>query len=236
KSQRDQAVGQALGLLTTMPLFAFIGVAVTSATLILYGRAIWNPVDLLARLTADSRSPLLGVVAMVAILVATLTTNIAANIVAPANGFANLAPRRVSFKLGGLIAAAIGIVIFPWKLLDMYQAWLITYSGLLGAVGGVIICDYVVIRRGVLSLRDLYTEGGAYTYGSGVNRHAVVALVAGIVVALAGLVHPALRFLFDGAWFSAAVVSFGVYWFLMRNAEIGMRNGNGKSSGERSSR
>ena len=109
RSQRDQAVGQALGLLTTMPLFAFIGVAVTSATVILYGRAIWNPVDLLARLTTDAGDPLLGIVAMVAILVATLTTNIAANIVAPANSFANLAPRRITFKRGGLIAAAIGI-------------------------------------------------------------------------------------------------------------------------------
>src|SRR3989442_14279900 len=161
---------------------------------------------------------------MVACIVGSLSTNIGANIVAPANGFANLAPRRVSFKLGGLIAAVIGIVIFPWKLLDMYQAWLITYSGLLGAVGGVIMCDYLVLRRGVLSLRDLSTAGGTYTYLGGVNRHAVVALVAGIVVALAGLAHPGLRFLFDGAWFSATIVSFGVYWFLMRNAECGIRN------------
>src|SRR5881409_1385411 len=223
RSQRDQALGQALGLLTTMPLFAFIGVAVTSATLILYGQAIWNPVDLLARLTAESGSPVLGLVAMVAIAVATLTTNIAANVVAPANSFANLAPRRVSFRLGGLIAAAIGILIFPWKLLDMYQTWLISYSGLLGAVGGVIICDYVVVRRGVLSLRDLYTANGAYAYTGGVNRRAVAALGAGVLVALAGLLHPGLRFLFDGAWFSAAGVAFGLYWLMMR-AERGVRN------------
>jgi len=218
KSQRDQAVGQALGLLTTMPLFAFIGVAVTSATVILYGQAIWNPVDLLARLTAEAGNPLLGIVAMVAILVATLTTNIAANIVAPANSFANLAPRRVSFKLGGLIAAAIGIVIFPWKLLEQYQTWLITYSGLLGAVGGVIICDYVAVRRGALSLRDLYDATGAYRYDGGVNRNALVALGAGVAVALAGLLHPRVRFLFDGAWFSAAIVSFVLYWWLMRRS------------------
>lgn len=172
--------------------------------------------DLLARLTAESGNPWLGLVAMVAILVATLTTNIAANIVAPANSFANLVPRRIGFRFGGLIAAAIGIVIFPWKLLDMYQTWLITYSGLLGAVGGVIVCDYVVIRRGELSLRDLYAEGGAYRYAGGVNRNAVVALGGGIVVALMGLAHARLRFLFDGAWFSAAIVSFGVYWMLMR--------------------
>src|SRR5207247_9652866 len=109
----------------------------------------------------------LGLVPILAIAIQTLTTNIPANIVAPANSFANLSPRRVSFKLGGLVAAAIGILIFPWKLLDMYQTWLITYSGLLGAVGGVIVCDYLVIRRGALSLRDLYTEDGAYAYTHG---------------------------------------------------------------------
>jgi NCS1 family nucleobase:cation symporter-1 len=226
RSQRDQVVGQALGLLTTMPLFAFIGVAVTSATLILYGEAIWNPVDLLARLTAESGNALLGLVALAALAIATLTTNIAANVVAPANSFANLSPRRVSFRRGGLIAGAIGIFIFPWKLLDMYQAWLITYSGLLGAVAGVIVCDYVVVRRGVLSLRDLYLEDGAYTYRQGVNRRAVAALVAGVAVALSGTLDPRLRFLFDGAWFSGAGVAFGVYWALMRtrNAEGGTRN------------
>ena len=217
RSQRDQAIGQALGLLTTMPLFAFIGVAVTSATVILYGQAIWNPVDLLARLTTESGNPWLGLVAMIAILVATLTTNIAANIVAPANSFANLLPRRIGFRRGGLIAAAIGIAIFPWNLLDVYQTWLIGYSGLLGAVGGVIICDYVVIRRGDLSLRDLYDAAGAYRYDRGINRKAIVALTAGIMIALAGLAHPALHFLFDGAWFSAAAVAFGLYWWLMRS-------------------
>ncbi|MGH7673628.1 MAG: cytosine permease [Gemmatimonadales bacterium] len=216
RSQRDQALGQAIGLLTTMPLFAFIGVAVTSATVLLYGEAIWNPVDLLARLTAESGNALLGLVAMLALAVATLTTNIAANIVAPANSFSNLAPRRITFRTGGLIAGALGVLIVPWKLLDAYQTWLITYSGLLGAVGGVIICDYVVIRRGVLVLRDLYTEDGAYAYRTGVNRRAVAALAAGVLVALTGTVVPPLRFLFDGAWFSAAAVAFVVYSTLMR--------------------
>jgi NCS1 family nucleobase:cation symporter-1 len=218
RSQRDQAVGQALGLLTTMPLFAFIGVAVTSATVRLYGEAIWNPVDLLARLTAESGNALLGLAAMLALAVATLTTNIAANVVAPANSLSNLLPRRITFRVGGLIAGIVGILIAPWKLLAAYQTWLISYSGLLGAVGGVVICDYLVVRRGVLALRDLYTEGGAYSYAGGINRHAVAALAAGVLVALTGAVAPPLRFLFDGAWLSAAVVSFGVYWWLMRRA------------------
>jgi len=216
RSQADQAVGQAVGLLTTMPLFAFIGIAVTSATVLLYGEAIWNPVDLVTRLATENRSPLLGVVAMFAILVATLTTNVAANVVAPANSFANLSPARISFRTGGLLAGVLGIVILPWKLLDMYQAWLISYSGLLGAVGGVIICDYVVIRRGQLKLADLYRADGVYAYAGGVNYRAVVATAAGILVALLGLMVPALRFLFSGAWFTATFASFLLYYALMR--------------------
>jgi len=220
RSQRDQMLGQALGLLTTMPLFAFIGVAVTSATVLLYGEAIWNPIDLLARVTREYGSPVLGIGAMVVLIVATLSTNIAANIVAPANSFSNLAPRRISFRAGGVIAGLIGIVILPWKLLDMYQGWLITYSGLLGAVGGVIVCDYVLVRRFTLSSSDLYDPSGAYHYGNGINGRALVALFAGIATALAGRVVPGLGFLFSGAWFSAAIVSFALYWALMRKETI----------------
>jgi nucleobase:cation symporter-1, NCS1 family len=218
RSQRDQIQGQALGLLTTMPLFAFIGVAVTSATVILYGKAIWNPVELVGRLAEENKSPALALVALVAILVATLTTNIAANIVAPANSFANLSPSRISARAGGLIAAVIGVLILPWKLLDAYQTWLISYSGLLGAIGGVIVCDYAVVRRGRLRLPDLYMEGGVYSYRHGVNSRAVIAASAGILTALAGTLDPRLGFLFSGAWFSAAIVSFLVYLVLMRTA------------------
>jgi nucleobase:cation symporter-1, NCS1 family len=229
RSQSDQAIGQAVGLLTTMPLFAFIGIAVTSATVLLYGEAIWNPVDLVTRLANEYHSPLIGVGAMVAILIATLTTNVAANVVAPANSFANLSPGRVSFRTGGLIAGLLGIVILPWKLLDMYQGWLISYSGLLGAVGGVIMCDYVVLRRGRLELVDLYRHNGIYGYTGGVNRNAVVATAAGILVALSGSVVPGLGFLFSGAWFSATIVSFVVYYVLMKR-----RAGGGASHPERS--
>jgi nucleobase:cation symporter-1, NCS1 family len=217
ESQRAQVLGQAIGLLTTMPLFAFIGVAVTSATVILYGEAIWNPIDLLARLTSEHGGPLLGVLSMLVLLIATLSTNIAANVVAPANSVSNLAPRRISFRLGGLIAGGIGIAIMPWRLLDMYQTWLISYSGLLGAVGGVLICDYVVVRRFRLDVDALYRAGGVYGYTRGVNARAIIALLAGITVALSGRVVPQLGFLFSGAWFSATLVSFAVYWALMRD-------------------
>jgi NCS1 family nucleobase:cation symporter-1 len=216
RSQKDQMTGQAVGLLTTMPLFAFIGLAVTGATVILYGRAIWNPVELIGILAADQQSPLLAAAALVVILIATLTTNIAANVVAPANAFSSLSPRRIGFRLGGFIAAVLGVVIVPWKLLDSYQTWLLSYSGLLGAVGGVLVADYVFVRRGRLALRDLYLRDGAYAYRGGINPAAVIAVAAGVAVALAGLLHPSLSFLFRGAWFSAGIVAAVVHLVLMR--------------------
>jgi NCS1 family nucleobase:cation symporter-1 len=219
-SQRDQVAGQAVGLLVTMPLFSFIGVAVTAATVILFGEAIWNPVDLATRLSIERGSVAIGVVAMLAIVVATLSTNIAANVVSPANSFSNLDPRRIGFRAGGLIAAVLGVLIVPWKLLDLYQGWLISYSGLLGAVGGVILCDYVFVRRFRLDVDALYTEGSEYAYGSGFNRAAMAATAAGVGVALLGLASPALRLLFDGAWFSATIVSASVYYHLMRRRPV----------------
>jgi NCS1 family nucleobase:cation symporter-1 len=218
RSQRDQMIGQALGLLTTMPFIAFVGVAVTGATVIKYGEPIWNPVDLLARLTQETGNTAIGLVSTVAILVATLTTNIAANIVSPANSFANLAPRRISFRRGGLIAGLIGILIVPWALLDQYQTWLLTYSGLLGAVGGVLVADYVAVRRGTLFVDDLYRPDGRYAYDGGVNAAAMQALGVGVVVPLLGLVAPGFGFLFDGAWFSGAFASALTYLVLMRRA------------------
>jgi NCS1 family nucleobase:cation symporter-1 len=226
-SQRDQMLGQAIGLLITMPLFSFIGVAVTSATVILFGEAIWNPVDLVARLVEERGNALLGIVAMGAIVVATLSTNIAANVVSPANSFSNLDPRRISFRVGGLIAATVGILIVPWKLLDLYQTWLISYSGFLGAVGAVIVCDFVFVRRGRLDVDGLYTEGSEYSYGAGVNRAAIAASAIGIGVALLGLSSPSLRFLFDGAWFSATAAAGLAYWWLMR----GRRRMRGRQEG-----
>ena len=218
RSQKDQMAGQALGLLITMPLFAFIGIAVTGATLILFDEAIWNPVDLLARLTAESESPILGLGALLVLVVATLSTNIAANVVSPANSFSNLMPRSISFRLGGLLAGAVGILIFPWVLLDRYQTWLISYSGLLGAVAGVLVCDYLVVRRLVLDVDDLYDSRGRYSYQSGFNRAALWAFGLGLLVALSGKVDSRLDFLFSGAWFSAAAVSFTTYWILMRSS------------------
>jgi NCS1 family nucleobase:cation symporter-1 len=216
KSQKDQIMGQGIGILTTMPLFSFIGIAVTSATLILYGEAIWDPVRLLAKITGESGSYFTGLLSMLVLIVATLSTNIAANVVAPANSISNIAPYKISFRAGGLIAAILGILIMPWLLLEMYLTWLISYSGLLGAVGGIIVCDYIFIRKTRLNLPELYRENGEYTYQNGFNKKAVIALLFGVAVALAGKLHPNLEFLFNGAWFSAGIVAFGIYYVLMR--------------------
>lgn len=184
KSQRDQLQGQLIGMPTTMVLFAFIGVVVTAATALAFGKPIWNPVDLVARLSAETGSSLLGVVALIALAVATLSTNIAANVVSPANDISNLAPQLISFRTAGIITGLIGVCIMPWKLLDQYQGWLLTYSGVLGAVGGVIICDYVLINRWQVDLAALYQADSRYAYSGGFNVRALVALFLGIATPL----------------------------------------------------
>jgi NCS1 family nucleobase:cation symporter-1 len=215
RGQREQMLGQALGLPTTMALYSFIGVAVTSATVVIYGEAIWDPVALLSRL----ESPVLVAVALVALTVATLSTNVAANVVAPANGFANLWPRHMTFARGGLLTGVIGIIMMPWKLLEDYGSyifgWLVGYSGLLGPIAGIFIVDYFLIRRQKLSLFDLYRRGGIYEYRGGYNLKALLALAAGVATALIGLVVPALRALYDYAWFIGFGVAGVVYYASM---------------------
>jgi len=212
RDQRAQIRGQFLGLPTTMTLFAFIGVAVTSASAVIFGEPIWDPVQLLSRL----ESPVVIVVSLFALVVATITTNVAANVVAPANGFANLWPSRIDFARGGILTGVIGIAIMPWKLLenaDRYIGWLIAYSGFLGPIAGIFIADYWVVRRAGLSLTDLYSGDGVYGRW---NVPALVALAAGVGAALVGLVVPGIRVLYDYAWFVGFGVSFAVYALLMR--------------------
>src|SRR5271170_5044195 len=169
KGQREQMLGQALGLPTTMTFYSFIGIAVTSATVMVFGRAIWDPVQVLARLG----NPLAVIVAMIGLLLATLNVNVAANVVSPANDFSNLWPRRISFRIGGLLTCLIGLAMQPWRLLSSYgsyvSGWLVGYSGFLGPVAGVLICDYFVIRKKRLNSEDLYRRGGVYEFSGGVN-------------------------------------------------------------------
>jgi NCS1 family nucleobase:cation symporter-1 len=218
KSQKAQALGQALGLPAAMTLYSFIGVAVTSASVVLFGEAIWDPVQLLGRFN----QPVVALIALVALLIATLNTNVAANVVSPSNDFSNLNPRLISFRTGGLITGVIGVLMMPWRLLTDFSSyifgWLVGYSGLLGPIAGVMIADYFLVRRSRLNVNDLYRRKGAYEYDNGVNLRAVAALAAGIAVALMGLVVPHLRLLYDYAWFVGFGVSGAVYVALMQRA------------------
>jgi len=215
KGQREQMVGQALGLPTTMTFYSFIGIAVTSATVIVFGQAIWDPVIVLSRLG----NPITVVVAMVALLLATLNVNVAANVVSPANDFSNLYPRRISFKVGGLITCVIGLMMQPWRWLESHgsyvMGWLVGYSSFLGPIAGVMIADYFVIRKRVIVTDDLFKRSGIYEFSGGFNWRAIAALAAGILVALIGLEVSALHSLYQYAWFVGFGVSFFAYLALM---------------------
>jgi NCS1 family nucleobase:cation symporter-1 len=188
KTQKDQFLGQALGLPLPMAFFAFIGVAVTSATVVIYGEAIWDPVQLAGQMGGMST-----IVALCGLVVATLTTNLAANVVAPAYGFSNLSPNKISFKVGGYITAGIGIAIFPWKLLETAGGylftWLVGYSALLGPIAGIMLADYFFIRRTELEIKELYKSDGIYSKASGWNLAGILALVIGVVPNLPGFCH-----------------------------------------------
>jgi NCS1 family nucleobase:cation symporter-1 len=228
KSQRSQALGQALGLPGTMALFAFIGVAVTSATIVIFGKAIWDPVELISRIG----SPMVIVFGALVVLAAQLTTNMAANVVSPANDFSNLSPRRITYVTGGLITAVIGILMMPWKLYSDAAAyiftWLIGYSSLMGALGGILIADYWIIKRQQLDLRDLFSLVGRYTYSNGVNWRAIAALVLAVLPVAPGFFRAAstpggvvadpniFDRLYTYAWFVTFALSFVFYLILMR--------------------
>ena len=214
RSQREQIVGQVIALPTTMSLFAAMGVLITSATVIIYGHAIWDPVQLVSKFS----QPLVVAIAMFTAVVATLAVNIAANVVSPANDFANAFPRFIRFKTGGLITGLVGIAMQPWKLLadpsGYIFTWLLGYSGGLGSIAGVLIADYWLVRRTRLVLEDLYLPHGAYRYAGGWNWRAVVATLVGCGLAWGGLVVPALKPLYSYAWFVGFFAAGGVYWAL----------------------
>ncbi len=210
KSQRDQVLGQALGLPITMGVFAFIGATVTAATVVIFGTRISDPVELLSRVGG----PVTVVIAMLGLTVATLTTNIAANVVAPANGFSNVAPSRISFKTGVIITAVIGILMMPWRLYNDAAAyiftWLIGYGALLGPVAGIMIADYFVLRHGKLDVDALYRRGSEYEYQGGINWIAVAALVLGVLPNLPGFLG-ALGVVDAPAW---ATAIYNWAWFV----------------------
>jgi NCS1 family nucleobase:cation symporter-1 len=205
-----------------MALYSFIGVAVTSATVIIYGQKIWDPIDVLAKFN----NPIVLVVALIGLCIATLATNIAANVVSPANDFAHLAPRRISFRMGGLITGLIGVLMMPWKLVadpnGYIFTWLIAYSALLGPIGGILIADYFVWRRRQLNLAALYQADGEYRFTNGFSILALIALLAGALPSLPGFlvqvkvigadkVAPSLVGLYSYAWFIGFAIAFVTY-------------------------
>ena len=230
KSQAAQVVGQAAGLPTTMALFAFIGVAVTSATIVIFGEAIWDPVILVRRFD----SPVTVFFAMIAVVIATLSTNAAANVVSPANNFSNMWPEKIDFKRGGYITGVIGIVMMPWKLLSdpsgYIFTWLIGYSALLGPVLAIILVDYFVIRRTELDLNALYQRSGRYHYSGGFNRKAIAALLIGVLPNVPGFLNqvgwlsreamPGIIDAYAYAWFTGLAIAGISYWLLMRNERV----------------
>jgi NCS1 family nucleobase:cation symporter-1 len=230
KSQRAQILGQAIALPSSMTLFSFIGVVVTSATVIIYGEMIWDPLVLAGKF----ESRMLVSVAMISVALSTLATNIAANIVSPANDFANLNPSKITFRTGGYITCILGILIFPWKLIadpnGYIFTWLIAYSSLLGPIGGILIADYYFLRKQQLNLKALYELRTDYSYTKGYNRKAIWALSIAILPNIPGFlttvkliqadVFPVwVSEIYHYAWFVGFGVA-GIVYYLLMKAEI----------------
>lgn len=218
-TQKDQVVGQFLGLPATMMLYSFVGIFVTCAAIINFkdiliaDDAPWDPVSLIAKF----KNPVVVIVAQVFMIIATLSTNIAANVIAPSNAFSNLWPKKISFKTGGTITGIIGILIMPWWLLNEISGFLIFVSGLLGPVLGILIADYFLVRKKTMELAELYKEEGIYSYNkTGFNRAAMISLGIGVFAALIGYWVPALSFLYSLSWFTGFIISFVLYYLLMK--------------------
>lgn len=225
RSQRDQFVGQAIGLPAPMGLLAALAVFVTSATVVIYGKALWDPVDLASRMTGAA-----VLIALVVLLIDTVSVNLAANLVGPAYDFSALAPGKVSYKLGGMLTAGIAIVMMPWKILASTEGyiftWLIGYSALLGPVAGILIVDYYLLRKTELVVADLYREGGRYSYRGGWNAAALIAFVVGVAPNIPGFLNAAFpaafpevgaafKAVYTYAWFAGLALAAVVYGVLM---------------------
>ena len=218
-TQKDQVIGQFTGLPATMMLYSFVGIFVTCAAVINFKDVLiaddapWDPVSLIAQF----KNPAVVIIAQIFMLIATLSTNIAANVIAPSNAFSNLWPKKISFRTGGLITGIIGILIMPWWLLNQISGFLIFVSGLLGPVLGIMIADYFFVRKKSMQLAELYKLEGVYSYNrTGFNRAAMIALFVGVFSALIGYWVPAVNFLYSLSWFTGFIISFVLYLLLMK--------------------
>jgi NCS1 family nucleobase:cation symporter-1 len=215
RSQRGQMWGQALSMPVTMALFSFVGIAVTSATVLLFGKPLWNPVELIVKFPTAA-----VVIAGVIVILSSVTINVGANVMAPARAFENLWPKRITFAIGAVLTGLLSLAMQPWYVLATFAtyifSWLGTYGAMLGSFDGIAIADYWLVRKRRLDLAQLYTPAGIYSYAKGVNVRAVVALGIGWGVALLGLAVPALRFLWSGGWIFSLLGALLAYWALMR--------------------
>ncbi|HEY0491571.1 MAG TPA: cytosine permease, partial [Telluria sp.] len=200
-------------------------VIVTSATVVLYGKALWDPVDLASRMTGIA-----VLIALIVLLVDTVSVNLAANLVGPAYDFSALSPKNISYRMGGYITAGIALVMMPWKILETTQGyiftWLIGYSALLGPIAGILIIDYYFIRKTTLNVDDLYRDSGAYTYRNGWNMAAIIAFVLGVLPNIPGFLNAAFpasfpevgdifKTIYTYAWFVGVAIAAVVYGVLM---------------------
>ena len=239
KSQKDQILGQSIGLPVPMGLLAMLAVIVTSATVVLYGKAIWDPVDLASKMTGIA-----VFIALIILLIDTVSVNLAANLVGPAYDFSALSPKLISYKTGGYITAFIAIAMMPWKILATTQGyiftWLVGYSALLGPIAGILIADYYFIRRTQLNVDQLYEENGKYSYGNGWNIAAIVAFIVGVAPNVPGFLNAAFPTTFPEvpiifkttytyAWFVGLALASLIYLALM-NLRFGSRQSAGKDT------
>ena len=215
KSQRGQTIGQAVSMPLTMAAFSFVGIAVTSATVLLFGKALWDPVDLITKFPTP-----VVVIAGIIVILSSVTINVGANVMAPARAFENVSPKYITFAIGAVMTGLLSLAMEPWRMLATYGAyiftWLGTYGAMLGAFDGIAIADYWLVRKRRIDLAQLYTPGGIYSYARGINVRAVAALLAGWVIAAAGIFVPALHFLWSGGWIFSLLGGLFAYWMLMR--------------------
>jgi NCS1 family nucleobase:cation symporter-1 len=220
RSQKEQMIGQVVALPTTMTIFSAMAVLITSASMVIYHEKLWDP----NQLVGHFESPWIKAAATFTIVIATLSLNIAANVVSPANDFANAFPSKIDFKRGGLITGVLGIVMQPWRLLADPSGyifdWLGGYAGALASVAGVLVVDYWILRRRELSLPDLYRKDGCYTYDRGWHWPAIIATVVGTLVALVGRWWAPLAELHRYGWFAGFGVAAVFYYALGRRSAV----------------
>lgn len=216
RTQRGQMLGQILSMPLTMAAFSFVGIAVTSTTVILFGKALWDPVDLIVKFPTP-----VVIVAGLLVILSSVTINVGANVMAPARAFQNLMPRRIGFAAGAVLTGLLSLAMQPWYVLSTFATyiftWLGTYGAMLGSFDGIAIADYWLVRKRRLDLAQLYVRDGRYSYAGGINVRAVLAVAAGWTVALIGLVVPSLRFLWSGGWIFSLLGGMIAHWLLMRD-------------------